>query len=129
MPKDVPIMNKKIRVHRKRVFTEQIVVNIEKAKQWFYVRKILGVLWFEGELPNDRTTPFTIKFHDNWANNIMLPESVSEILDLSVPELEYLCARILVPEWTTSPDAESLELSSCRMQESLWLGSYLPIYE
>jgi len=111
MPKDVPIMNQKIRVHRKRVFTEQIVVNIEKAQQWFYVRKILGVVWFEGELPYDRTTPFTIKFHDQWSNNIMLPESVSEIIDLSVPELEYLCARILVPEWTTSPDAENLDLT------------------
>ena len=60
------------------------------------------VLFFR-RTPCDLDTPFGYLMDPDWSEVPGLPESFSEILDLSESELEYICDRMKKPEWTRSP--------------------------
>jgi hypothetical protein len=84
---------------------------IANARRWFYSYKILNLFWFEGRLPHSFQTTFPCLMNTDWPENPPLPESIREIIDMTEAELEFICDRMLAPEWTRSQDVIRKERS------------------
>ena len=70
---------------------------IEAHKRVYYLLKLLGIAWFDSDLPNHRNESFELYLSMNWSGKP--PSPLFDIAKLSNHTLSYLCAKINKPQW------------------------------
>ena len=71
----------------------------------FYQFKLLGVFWFEGDLPLEPNQEISCLFNNDWPNGLNIPTGMNDIPKLSLEEMKFVAARIKKPAWASSPAA------------------------
>ncbi len=65
--------------------------------------KILGLIWFDGDLPDDPDQPFDYALRTDRGDEEELPESWINISRLDIETRMWICRRLERPSWVDDP--------------------------
>jgi len=74
-------------------------IGIKELRETLYLYKILGCIWFEGDLPDDIVAPFSGTANPECDDPAKSPEEFSGLRKLSESELCYIAWQMKKPDW------------------------------
>ena len=67
-------------------------------RKFLYYLKIIGLIWFDGNLPGNHMDNNKFVFYSGY-KPVLFPGSILEIRNLGPDAMEYLANRMMIPPW------------------------------
>ena len=77
----------------------------QDAQLIFYQFKLLGLFWFEGDLPVEPNQEISYLFNDHWPDGLNILQNMNDIPKLSLAEMKFISRRMKKPAWASSDTA------------------------
>jgi hypothetical protein len=98
-PKDVPPRLRKLASYWKKLIISDQSESFEYIRKVFYGAKILGICWFEGEIPSDEKETFVIYSNPDLREPAGMSKELDTLMKLGESELLSKCETGIKPEW------------------------------
>ncbi len=98
---------------------------LRDLRKTLYLCAIVDGFWFEGDIPDDPTVPFTMLTNSDWPHPSQVPADIEGLGKLKEPQLLFIFRQLQRPTWTTGPNVGRSTVTMAEVLTGIGRGGLL----